>query len=485
MPDREPNQDLAEAWALNRYGSAAEHVLVILPSLSLSPTVIAHYRPRLAALEHRYLLTALMLEHIPGCRLVYLCSAAPALEVLAYYDDVSGGHVLGEGRFHVVEVPDASARGLSAKLLDRPDLLAQVRDLVGGRPGLIEPWNVTADELAVAEALGLSLLGTPPTGAPLAFKSSGRKLFRQAGVPTPRGVEDITDAAGVLAAVEVLRDRDPGLRAVVVKHDDSAAGDGNRILRLADRSGRWLGSDAVRRQVAAWPEWYGSDLAHGSVVEELITGAEVSSPSVSIDIDPLGLVHVLCTHEQVLGGPDSSVYLGCRFPASSAYAGQLADHGRAIGHALAELGAVGRASIDFMARRASTGWRVYALEINLRKGGTTHPFTVLRHLAPGRYDEQAGEWTCADGSQRAYVASDNLQHDEWLGLAPARVLEAVAAAGLTFDRGTRTGVVLHMLSCLAVDGRVGFTAIGRDTDHAMSLRDATEAAIDGCLRVTV
>jgi hypothetical protein len=480
MPDRVLQQDLADAWALNRHGSAAQHVLVMLPSFSLAPTILGHYAPRLAALEHRYLLTSLMLEHMPGCQVVYLCSEKPAPEVLDYYDAISGGNVLRGGRFHVVEVADSSARGLSAKLLDRPDLLAHVRGLVAERPALIEPWNVTADELAVARALGLPLLGTPDQ-LKLSFKSVGRKLFRQAGVPVPSGVEDVKGVAGVMAAVDMLRSHDPRLPGVVVKHDDSAAGDGNQILRLLDESGRPVGLDDVRRQIEAWPEWYRADLAHGSVVEEFVNGDEVSSPSVSIDIDPHGDVHVLCTHEQVLGGPEGFVYLGCRFPAAAEYAERLAEHGMAIGHALAELGAVGRASIDFMARRVDAGWEVFALEINMRKGGTTHPFTALRHLAPGHYDQRAGDWRCVDGTTRAYVASDNLQHDEWLGLPAARVLAAMAAEGLTFDRTTRTGVVLHMLSCLAVDGRLGCTAIGRDPKEAMSLQEATEATISGCV----
>jgi hypothetical protein len=48
-------------------------------------------------------------------------------------------------------------------------------------------------------------------------------------------------------------------------------------------------------------------------------------------------------------------------------------------------------SVDFAAAGDADGrWQVFALEVNLRKGGTTHPYTVLRNLVPGRYDSEHG-----------------------------------------------------------------------------------------------
>ena len=164
--------------------------------------------------------------------------------------------------------------------------------------------------------------------------------------------------------------------------------------------------------------------------------------------------------------------MGCRFPASHEYAGLLGRYGRAIGEVLTELGAVGRFSADFAAARRddeSWGWDVYALEVNLRKGGTTHPYAALRHLAPGRYDADSGRWVTPDGSVRCYESTDNLVDPAWVGRPPADVIERIADAGLHFDLESQVGVVLHMLSCLAVDGRVGLTAVGTSPDHAAFL----------------
>jgi hypothetical protein len=141
-----------------------------------------------------------------------------------------------------------------------------------------------------------------------------------------------------------------------------------------------------------------------------------------------------------------------------------------VARRLAERGAIGRLSVDFAAASApGGGWRIAALEVNLRKGGTTHPLDALRYLVPGRYDVAAARWQALDGSSRFYEATDNLVEPALRGRQPADVLDAVRAAGLRFDPASGCGVVLHMLSGLAVDGRIGLTAIGRSRDHAAGL----------------
>jgi hypothetical protein len=136
--------------------------------------------------------------------------------------------------------------------------------------------------------------------------------------------------------------------------------------------------------------------------------------------------------------------------------------------------------VDFVASAAAEdgAWQVHALEINLRKGGTTHPYAALRNVAPGRYEPESGRWLTADGSTRCYSATDNLVDPAWVGLAPTTVIKAVAGAGLQFDPERGTGVILHMLSGLAIDGRFGLTAIAETPDEAARLHEATRAAVE-------
>jgi hypothetical protein len=475
---------LGPAMAANRPGVSVDHVLVLLPSFSVGESLLSHYAARIPALEHRYLVAFLMLPRIEACEMVFLTCQAPGDDVLDYYADLvpSGHRARARRRFRVVEVPDRSSRAIAAKLLDRPDMIDALRASFAGRPVFIGPWNVTQDEVEVAQRLGAPIDGTAPELWPLGYKSAGRRLFAEAGVPAPYGREDVRTVHDVVDAITAIRAARPAAPGVVIKHDNSGAGDGNAVIDLRRIAGGPAADDEIRSLVEALPDWYLGDLLAGGVVEELIAGASFSSPSVQVDISPNGDVAVLSTHEQVLGGDTRQVYTGCRFPADPAYAADLARYGQAVGEQLARRGARGRLCVDFAATCDGTGrWQAFALEINLRKGGTTHPYTVLRNLVPGRYDAESGQWLAADGSSRSYCATDNLVDDAWLGLPPAAVIKAVAEAGLQFDRRKGTGVVLHMLSCLAIDGRFGLTAIGRTPEHAAALYEAARSAVDGAV----
>ena len=471
--------DLRSVWSLNRPGSTTPHSVVVLPSFSVGEEAVAHYAARLAALEHRYLVTTLVLDNVPGCHLVFVTCEEPSAALVDYYVDLLPAQARDSARerFRVVTVPDHSPRPVGRKLLDDPAALEAVRSAVAGRPALVEPWNVTATEVEVAARLGLPLNGTSPEVWPVAFKSAGRRLLAEAGVPVPLGREDLREDHEVVQAAGWVRDQRPQAPAVVVKLDNSVAGDGNLLLPVRDAAGRPLPDD---RLAAAWdasPDWFRATFRGGGVVEEFLAGGVVASPSGQATITPDGEVQLLATHEQILGGDNGQVYLGCRFPASSAYAETLRDHLQAIGAALAEAGALGAFGVDFMAVQRAEGWQVFALEINLRRGGTTHPFAVLRNLVPGRYDAAAGAWIAGDGTPRVYCSTDNLQDPRWMGLSDAEVIARVRSAGLHFDPERRTGVVLHMLTGLHIDGRIGYTAIGRDDQEAAALAAAVPVAI--------
>jgi hypothetical protein len=463
---------LPDALCANQPGSRVDHVLIAMPSYSVGESLLSHYADRIPALEHRYLLALTMLRRIEHCDFVFVATRRPEAEVIDHYASLLGrqGREIVRRRFHVLEVPDASGRSVAAKLLDRTDLVDELGGLIADRPALIEPWNVTEAEVEVARRLGVPINGTAPRLRTMGFKSEGRRIFRQAGVPVPEGVEDVRSVTDVVEATTAIRAVHPSATRVVLKLDDSGAGDGNVVLDLDEPH--------LTRALGALPEWYLRDLATGAVVEERVSGQRFASPSAQVDVLPDGKVVVLATHEQVLGGPEDQVYLGCRFPADPAYAPILARHAAAAGEVLAARGVVGRASIDFAAAQDPTGaWDVFALEVNLRKGGTTHPYCALRNLVPGCYDDHLGRWIADDGTSRAYSATDNLMDPAWTALTPGRAIAAVEHAGIAFDSPSRRGVILHMLPGLSIDGRLGLTAIGLDPDDAAGLHDQAALAL--------
>lgn len=476
---------LAAALEATGRGSTVPHVVVSLPSHSMPARLLHHNAAHLPALEDRALIDGLRAAHTPGARVVVVTSSAPPAAVLDYYARLARPHDPDGVRDHLecLVVPDDSARGIAAKLLDRPDLLDRLRALVGGRPAVVEPWNVTADEAAVALALGVPVNGGPPELWGLGFKSASRRVFREAGVPLPPGVEDVRSPADVAAAVTSLRLDRPGLDPVVVKLDNSGAGDGNWLMSTRAEDGRELSADELTDRLAAdAPSWFLADLAAGGVVEEWVSGEEpTTSPSAQVQIRPDGEVVVRATHEQVLGGEDGQVFTGSRFPAAPEHSVDVARHARAVGRLLAARGVLGWLSVDFVAGHDDAGPSLTAVDLNLRKGGTTHSYTALQHLVPGTYDERRGRWVAArDGGSRHYRSGDAVAAPP--GAEAADVVAAVETAGLGVDHERGTGVILHMFASLAVHGTVGATAIGRTAAEAERLFDAVPAALATAVR---
>jgi hypothetical protein len=69
-------------------------------------------------------------------------------------------------------------------------------------------------------------------------------------------------------------------------------------------------------------------------------------------------------------------------------------------------------------------------------------------------------------------------------MSAATALGAVEQAGIGFDHATGTGVVLHMLAGLLVDGRLGVTAIAEEPAEAQRLYDATAAALHAAAQLS-
>src|SRR3954471_249199 len=230
----EVKERLAAALDANQPGGG-EHVLIALPSFSLGGSLLDHYAERIPALEHRYLNAHLLLHRIEGCELVFVSCEAPADDVVDYYTSLVPERLRDSvrARFRTVVVDDRSHRSVAAKLLDRPDLLDELRASFRGRPAFIEPWNVTADEVEVASRLDAPINGTAPSLWPLGFKSAGRRLFRDAGVPVAFGAEDVRTLDDVADAVALIREQRPRAPGAVIKLDDSGAGDGNMLIELA------------------------------------------------------------------------------------------------------------------------------------------------------------------------------------------------------------------------------------------------------------
>ena len=471
---------LPDVWQSMRVDADNESV-VVLPSVSverLGETSGA----QLQAYEQRYLFLLLLLRQA-RIRLVYVTSMPVAETIIEYYLALLPGIIPSHARarLSLVSIGDGSARPLSEKLLERPALLRKIAGLIPDptRSHLV-PYNTTEAERDVALALGIPMYGADPRLFHLGTKTGCRRLFAEEGVIHPLGVEGLHTEDDVVEAIVGMR-REREIPEVIVKLDEGVSGEGNALvdLRAVPPSGSDGEADAVRRQLQAMqPELadatydaFMSMLAvRGGIVEERIVGVELRSPSVQMRVLPTGEVEMLSTHDQLLGGRSGQSYLGCVFPADQGYAAAMSRLGTVVGQRLAKEGVVGRFAVDFVVvRDEAGGWTPYAIEVNLRRGGTTHPFLTLQFLTGGSYDADEALFRTPTGDVKHLVATDHLERPELRGLTVDDLFDIVARHRLQFDQARQEGVVFHMLSSLTELGRIGLTAVGNTPERAQQL----------------
>jgi hypothetical protein len=153
------------------------------------------------------------------------------------------------------------------------------------------------------------------------------------------------------------------------------------------------------------------------------------------------------------------------------------EHGLSVAKVLASVGVIGSFGIDFVGLPGDGGYVLYLGEINLRMGGTTHPFLMARMVTGGRLDEATGE-LIASGKPKSYLASDNLKSDNYRSLTPKRAIDALERKGIAFNRDRGTGATLHLLGALQGFGKVGAVCISNSPEEAAILYDEVVTALD-------
>ena len=455
-----------------------ERTVVVVHSISFD--VPDQLIPVFPAYEERFLCLVLSLLRAPRSRVIYVTSQPIHSRVVDYYFSLVPELDTPEARsrFEAVSLVDGRNEPLSRKLLARPGALERIRRLIG-RPevGMIIPFSMTDDEARLAEELQLPIYGCDPALNWLGSKTGSRTVFAEEGVQHPVGL-DVRGSDDLAGALDELRARSQAARSAVLKLDLGVSGLGNAVLDLDTASRDLRAAIELEDETADLDHYLALVDEQGGIVEELIEGEDFRSPSVQLRMSPAGQVDIMSTHDQVLGGVNGQTYFGCHFPADPGYAALIASEALKVGRRLAREGVIGRAAVDFAAVRRDGHWEPYALEINLRSGGTTHPLFALTSLTDGVYDPLAGEWRTRFGDIKHYAATDHLDSPAYQSLTPDDLLDVVQQRGLGWDGEREVGVVLHMVSAIAVAGRVGLTAIGDTLDEARQRYYGVKAAFD-------
>jgi len=455
-----------------------QKAIVIVPSLTMDQEILAkidgvnHYEERM--------LCMLMLLRMPNTHVIYVTSMPVHNIIMDYYlhllPGITGYHA--RQRLKTLACFDSSPKSLTEKILERPRLIERIRKHIpNGFASHLVFFNVTPAERQLALQLNIPIYGCDPDLLYLGTKSFSKKIFRECGIATPPGFEDCKSEEDITEALFELKSNFPEINKAVIKLNEGFSGEGNAIFSFDNAPETKMLKSWIHEVLPTRLQMVARDLSYagfieklnkmGGIVESFVSGKKIMSPSVQCRITPTGEINIISTHDQVIGGNIGQVFLGAHFPADAEYAATIGEYGRRISEKLKEYGAMGRFSIDFISVKDNNEWKHYAIEINLRKGGTTHPYLMLQYLTDGSYDSSKGIYLTATGQQRFYFFSDNLQSESYKGLTPHDLIEIATANDLLYNGSTQQGIMFHMIGALSQYGKLGILCVGDTREKSM------------------
>lgn len=466
---------LPDLWQRTRDPRVPRFVIAV-PSLSLDlqglalPGGLLHFEERMLYLFH--------LLGEPACRLWFHSSHLIPEDEISYYlhflRHVPFSHA--RNRLRLQSLMDRELKPLTQKILQRPALLERLRRQIARVPNAyLSVYRSTELEMELAVELGVPIMGTDPRHRSLSGKNEARAFFRDLGIEVisaRAGLQNIEDLAEAIVWMHEEGQVSVANPQVVVKQNQGVSGLGNRHLGLM---AFWdlLSADLLREEKQArflqalqrhWGDAEGRSFLErferlGGVVENRVEGESVS---VQLNITPLGHLHLVGVHQELLDARGR--YLSSICPAPDGLASRTLALAERVGQALAERGIIGRVEVDFLV----TAETCYALDLNLRKSNSTTTLRTLNLLAGGGYVAAENRYRSATYQDRFVYSSD------WLQVGPQAschndVIDLATEEGLHYSTSTHTGVIFHMLGGVSSTRRLGVSCIGQSHQEAQDL----------------
>jgi hypothetical protein len=361
---------------------------------------------------------------------VIVLPAAPDPVFLQYVTGLTGV----DAQSLRVVVPPPGYEGsnrLTADRLADPALHATLVQAVAGRAirRVVPLWpDVAAARLAHALGAEAALPGytflAQGGGALVNSKAVFRAVAAAAGVPIPVGAVCAGPASAEVAIADLLAGGQP----VIVKQEYLSGGDGNEILSpvegITPIGAPWVivlsGQSAVRSYVAQRWDWLTRDGQQRVVVERY----HPDSTAVFAEFELTDAGIRFAGHGEMISVPVANSQI---IPAVGVKPDPLADivdGGRRLCGPLHAMGYRGMVSADAIVTPAG---EVFFSEYNSRITGSAHVYAIV------------GERIVGPDYADARVIRERLG---WRIPSAQAAIAALAARGLSYDRSSRTGVVL-------------------------------------------
>ncbi|MBL6989550.1 MAG: hypothetical protein ISR65_07220 [Bacteriovoracaceae bacterium] len=475
--------------------SGKKHTIIVISSISIDPrnveniTGVIHY-------ESRALWETLKASS-KNTSIIYITSVPIDQKAIDHLLNFLPNPKEARKRIKFMALnDDSTTKCLSVKILENREFIRILKSHFNKLNTYLTTFVVSKDEMKLAQRLGVPLLGTLPHLEYFKTKSGNRQIFQESKIKFADGVNNIADLGQLISAVRELWARHPDAKRFLVKLNTGVSGDGNAILNLTANY-QDLSKMHVKAQIQLIYDLLANlqfqskalnfakfleRLSEGAIIETYIEGQNKTSPSAQLFIHADGTVEMLSTHEQILDH-NGQTFLGSIFPARSEYRQEISKTSKKIGHVMSKHGIRGVCAVDFLCVKNGDQCELWAIEVNIRQGGTTHPYRTAKFLTNSNYDENSGKLKAQDGSSVFYMSNDNILNSSLKGTKIDTFLAFMQHQGVLFDKSKNTGVVFHLLGALHDHGKIGYTAIGTTQASAHHIFDKTLKLVnDFCKR---
>lgn len=395
-----------------------------------------------------------------------------------------------KSRLTHISVKNNQYLALTDKVLHSQKAIRQINESVlNKKTTILRCYNPSKSERDLALMLNIPLFGSAEKFDYVGTKSGSRKVFKLAEldnlIPGTGYIKNFHDLS--LAMAKLIKNY-PTYQKLVIKLDQGASGRGNCVfdvknfvedneIEISVRTDLEKLATKINKNIKNYCKFELEDetFEHyqrefnkiGGIVELYITGKISFSPSVQLAISTEGNPTIVSTHEQILGGTEKQKYLGCAFPALSEYRKSIIKEAKKVASWMAKKGMIGQFGIDFVAvkNKPEDKPKIYPIEINLRKGGTTHPFRIAYYLTRSKYNKNDG--LLYNGKVPVYyISRDFIVDEKYKKIEPNELINLVKNSAITFNKNTNQGVLVFMSGTIREHGRFGAICIGHTPEVA-------------------
>ncbi|XP_053282408.1 IQ motif-containing protein H [Pleuronectes platessa] len=408
---------------------------------------------------------------------------------------------------------------LSTLLKYSPRTLKRIRHLIQGKQAYIVGGVAHVDDLAVADELGVPILGPEPAIAQLySTKSGRRRIFKGAEVDVPPGQGDIYTLNKLHEALAEIMTQNLGVQRWLFKVDSEHSGRGTAycdvchlscsswalqehrrhsvelrntkwiqesvLLRYSDEIPEWLTRYARPAKASRYPNWacfLKTFLRQGGVVEAYPPSDSVTCLTVDLLLEPGGEVTVLSCGDQLHGSCQLEA-VGCTVPQTSVHPETLHSICTRVGRACLQRCIVGHVSVDLATflNHDTMEQEVWAIDLDLtysdqlamtqmllmRTGGTLNCHTCCLEVpVREKYCEDQPAATSPVVNRYAVLGS-HLFHSNLSMLYHNVFLMMCRAHGIRFNMKRKEGTVFALYDS-SERCRIGMITVSEDLQGAL------------------